>query len=59
MATITPRKQRIIEIAEELVSGMVAKGAVDPGNDTAIDEACSQAVMDATALYDAAIEYIS
>ncbi|MCU9527535.1 hypothetical protein [Pseudomonas mosselii] len=59
IAALSTRKQRIIAIAEELVSGMVAKGAVDPGDESAMDAACSQAVADAAALYDAAIEYIS
>ncbi|HBO5516261.1 TPA: hypothetical protein L4559_005190 [Pseudomonas aeruginosa] len=56
---ITPRKQRIIEIADELVCGMVAKGTLDPEDESALDSACRQAVKDATALYDAAIEYVS
>ncbi|EPG9350408.1 hypothetical protein ACKU3Z_031655 [Pseudomonas aeruginosa] len=56
---ITPRKQRIIEIADELVCGMVANGALDPEDETALETACRQAVQDATVLYDAAIEYVS
>ncbi|MBW6122621.1 hypothetical protein KZ843_06900 [Pseudomonas aeruginosa] len=55
---ITPRKQRI-EIADELVCGMVANGALDPEDETALETACCQAVQDATVLYDAAIEYVS
>lgn len=53
------RRRRITEIAEEIVSGMVGNNAVDPCDEPAMDKACRQAVKDAAALYDAAIEYIS
>lgn len=49
----------IIAIADELVSGMVANGTVDPSDEAAMDVACCQAVVDAAALYGAAIEFIS
>lgn len=54
-----PRKQRIIEIAEQIVAGMVGGGSLNPDDEAAMDLACRQAVKDATQLYDAATEYLS
>ncbi|RUE86383.1 hypothetical protein IPC1135_29910 [Pseudomonas aeruginosa] len=56
---IAPRKQRIIEIADEMIAGQVSKGVLDPENEQAMDAAITQAVTEAAALYDAAIEFIS
>ncbi|HDS1721852.1 hypothetical protein NPS53_08060 [Pseudomonas putida] len=54
-----PRKQRIIEIAEQVVAGMIDSGSLNPDDETAMDLACRQAVADATQLYDAATEFLS
>ncbi len=59
MSDKAARKQRITVIAEELVTGMVASGELDPDNEEQMDAACKQAVRDAAALYDAATEYVS
>lgn len=59
MSDKAARKQRITEIAEEMVTSMVASGELDPDNELQMDAACKQAVRDAAALYDAAIEYAS
>ncbi|ELN4740303.1 hypothetical protein [Pseudomonas aeruginosa] len=56
---IAPRKQRIIEIADQIIEGQVSKGVLDPENEQAMDAAITQAVTDAAALYDAAIEFMS
>ncbi|ASJ88809.1 hypothetical protein ACEP28_32610 [Pseudomonas aeruginosa] len=56
---ISPRKQRIIEIADQIIEGQVSKGVLDPENEQAMDAAITQAVTDAAALYDAAIEFMS
>lgn len=59
VAAMTPRKQRIIEIADEIITGMVEQHVLDPDDEQALDTACEQAVHDATKLYDTAIEFIS
>jgi hypothetical protein len=56
---IAPRKQRIVEIADQIIEGQVSKGVLDPKNEQAMDAAITQAVTDAAALYDAAIEFMS
>lgn len=56
---IAPRKQRIVEIADQIIEGQVSKGVLDPENEQAMDAAITQAVTDAAALYDAAIEFMS
>lgn len=56
---IAPRKQRIIEIADQIIEGQVSKGVLDPENEQAMDAAITQAVTDAAALYDATIEFMS
>ncbi|HFH3767497.1 hypothetical protein [Pseudomonas aeruginosa] len=55
----TPRKQRIIEIASEIVDTKVERGELDPNDERAMDAACREAVLDVKTLYDAAVEYIS
>ncbi|MCO3750029.1 hypothetical protein ACEP6V_20925 [Pseudomonas aeruginosa] len=57
--SIPTRKQRIIEIADQIIEGQVSKGVLDPENEQAMDAAITQAVTDAAALYDAAIEFMS
>lgn len=60
VATPLPdRMTRICQIAEELVAGQVANGDLDENDEAAMEIACKQAVLDAKALYDACIEYIS
>ncbi len=54
-----PRKQRIIEIASEIVDTKVERGELDPNDEGAMDAACREAVLDAKTLYDAAVEYVS
>lgn len=43
----TPRKQRIIEIASEIVDTKVERGELDPNDEGAMDAACREAVLDA------------
>ncbi|WMI79454.1 hypothetical protein RBI07_36140 (plasmid) [Pseudomonas aeruginosa] len=59
LSSPTPRKQRIIEIASEMVATKVERGELDPNDAGAMDAACREAVLDAKTLYDAAVEYIS
>ncbi|EOK5443730.1 hypothetical protein [Pseudomonas aeruginosa] len=59
LSSPTPRKQRIIEIASEIVATKVERGELDPNDEGAMDAACREAVLDAKTLYDAAVEYIS
>lgn len=59
LSSPTPRKQRIIEIASEIVATRVERGELDPNDAGAMDAACREAVLDAKTLYDAAVEYIS
>lgn len=53
------RKKRIREIAAEIVTNRVAQGEVDPMDDAALRAAVIQAGRDASAVYDAAVEYLS
>ena len=53
------RKQRILEITEQIVTSQVARGEVDPEDDEALKKATYKAVRTAQAAYDAAMEYIS
>ncbi|HHX7103205.1 hypothetical protein [Pseudomonas kurunegalensis] len=59
LSSPTPRKQRIIEIASEIVATKVERGELDPNDAGAMDAACRETVLDAKTLYDAAVEYIS
>ncbi|MBF3053034.1 hypothetical protein HKW90_01255 [Pseudomonas aeruginosa] len=63
MSTAAPvldhRKNRISQIAAEIVESRVARGEIDPGCHAAMDAACREAVRDAKQLYDAAVEFLS
>ena len=59
LSSPTPRKQRIIEIASEIVDTKVERGELDPNDERAMDAACREAVLDVKTFYDAAVEYIS
>lgn len=51
------RRQRIIEIATQIVTSQVAKGEIED-SDEVIKEATLEAVEIAQAAYDAAVEYL-
>lgn len=53
-----PDRRRIVEITVAIVSGMVAKGEVDPEDDDALRAATKRASEDARAAYLAALEYV-
>lgn len=40
LSSPTPRKQRIIEIASEIVATKVERGELDPNDEGAMDAAC-------------------
>lgn len=40
LSSPTPRKQRIIEIASEIVDTKVERGELDPNDERAMDAAC-------------------
>lgn len=58
-AELDHRKQRIKQIACEMVASQVKKGEVNPDDDAALRAAVAEAVETARAAYDAAMEYVS
>ena len=53
------RKERIVAIANQLIIGQLESGDLDYNDDAAMDAALKQAVADAAAVYDAAMEYLT
>lgn len=51
-------RQRIISITEEIVASRIKAGEVDPKNKRAFEKAVRRAVLDATAAYHAAEEFV-
>lgn len=52
-------RKRVVEIATSIVASRVARGEIDPEDDTELRGAMKEAVDDAVVAYRAAVEYLS
>lgn len=52
-------RKRIIQITEQMLTSMVIKGELDPEDEVALRAAAQRCAADATAIYNAALEFVS